>query len=44
MGTTQISQSGLILHWVLQLLSKIHPTFLHNRLATHRSDQERDTF
>ena len=44
MGTTQISQSGQILHWILQLLSKIHPTFLHNRLTTHKPDQKKGTF
>ena len=44
MGTTQVGQSSQILHWILQLLSEVHPPFLCNRLATHRPNQERGIF
>ena len=44
MRTTQIGQSGQILHQILQLLPKIYPTFLRYRAAAHRPHQERDTF
>ena len=44
MGTTQISQGGQILHRILQLLSKIYPSFLRYRMTAHRPNQEGDTF
>ena len=44
MGTTHVSQSGQVLHWILQLLLKIYPPFLRYRAATHRPNQEGSTF